>query len=73
MGKFAAFQMLLARARRRNSQFEASGDDGTNDLLVSDVLRRNELQVWFVSEQLAGAGLAGKDEEAASSPVKAHA
>lgn len=25
----------------------ASGDDGTNDLLVSDVLRANELQVWF--------------------------
>jgi len=28
------------------------GDDGTNDLLVSDVLRRNELQVWFLSEHL---------------------
>jgi len=28
------------------------GDDGTNDLLVSDVLRTNELQVWFVSEHL---------------------
>jgi len=28
------------------------GDDGTNDLLVSDVLRANELQVWFVSEHL---------------------
>src|SRR4029453_16740945 len=26
------------------------GDDGTNDLLVSDVIRRNELQVWFVAE-----------------------
>jgi starvation-inducible DNA-binding protein len=28
------------------------GDDGTNDLLVSNVLRTNELQVWFVSEHL---------------------
>jgi starvation-inducible DNA-binding protein len=28
------------------------GDDGTNDLLVSDVLRTNELQVWFLSEHL---------------------
>jgi starvation-inducible DNA-binding protein len=27
-------------------------DDGTNDLLVSDVLRTNELQVWFLSEHL---------------------
>ncbi len=28
------------------------GDDGTNDLVVSEVLRRNELQVWFLSEHL---------------------
>jgi starvation-inducible DNA-binding protein len=25
------------------------GDDGTNDLLVSDVIRGNELQVWFIA------------------------
>jgi starvation-inducible DNA-binding protein len=30
----------------------AAGDDGTNDLLVSDVIRTNELQVWFLSEHL---------------------
>jgi starvation-inducible DNA-binding protein len=29
-----------------------TGDDGTNDLLVSDVIRTNELQVWFVAEHL---------------------
>jgi starvation-inducible DNA-binding protein len=34
---------------RRASQAE---DDGTNDLLVSDVLRRNELQVWFLAEHV---------------------
>jgi starvation-inducible DNA-binding protein len=28
------------------------GDDGTNDRIVSDVLRTNELQVWFLSEHL---------------------
>jgi starvation-inducible DNA-binding protein len=28
------------------------GDDGSNDLLVSDVLRTNEMQVWFLSEHL---------------------
>ena len=28
------------------------GDDSTNDLLVSEVLRTNELQVWFLSEHL---------------------
>jgi starvation-inducible DNA-binding protein len=29
-----------------------SGDDGTNDLIVSDVIRGNELQVWFVAEHV---------------------
>jgi starvation-inducible DNA-binding protein len=29
-----------------------AGDDGTNDPLVSDVIRRNELQVWFVAEHV---------------------
>ena len=29
-----------------------SGDDGSNDLIVSDVIRRNELQAWFVAEHL---------------------
>ena len=28
------------------------GDDGTNDLLVSDVIRTNELQAWFVAEHV---------------------
>ena len=28
------------------------GDDGTNDLIVSDVIRRNELQVWLVAEHV---------------------
>jgi starvation-inducible DNA-binding protein len=27
-------------------------DDGTNDLLVNDVIRTNELQVWFVAEHV---------------------
>jgi hypothetical protein len=29
-----------------------SGDDGTNDLIVSEVIRTNELQVWFVAEHV---------------------
>jgi len=28
------------------------GDDGTNDLVVSDVLRANELQSWFIGNHL---------------------
>lgn len=30
-------------------------DDGSNDLLVSDVLRTNEQQAWFVAEHLVEA------------------
>ena len=28
------------------------GDDGTNDLLVSDVIRTGELEAWFLAEHL---------------------
>jgi starvation-inducible DNA-binding protein len=38
-----------------------SGDDGTNDLLVSDVIRTNELQVWFVSEHVVDVPLVKAD------------
>jgi starvation-inducible DNA-binding protein len=38
------------------------GDAGTNDLAVSDVLRANELQVWFLSEHLVDAPLVRAEE-----------
>ena len=31
---------------------DEAGDDGTNDLLVSNVIRTNEMQVWFLAEHL---------------------
>ena len=36
----------------RDVNAAAKGDDGTNDLLVSNVIRTNEMQVWFVAEHL---------------------
>jgi starvation-inducible DNA-binding protein len=33
------------------------GDDGTNDLVVSEALRTNELQTWFLSEHLVNVPL----------------
>ncbi|MET8354437.1 DNA starvation/stationary phase protection protein [Micromonospora sp. NPDC005206] len=30
----------------------AEGDDGSNDMLVSNVIRTNELQTWFIAEHL---------------------
>ena len=68
-----AHELIIGATREAARAAAAGGDDGTNDLLVSDVLRVNELQVWFVSEHLAGAGIADKDEESARSSAKAHA
>ena len=44
-----AHEILLKEARTMARQAAEAGDDGTNDLLVSDVVRGNELQVWFVA------------------------
>jgi len=45
--------MGLSREAREAAQRAADlGDDGTSHLLVSDVVRTNEKQVWFVSEHL---------------------
>lgn len=41
----------------RGTRASELGDDGTNDLLVGDVLRSNELQVWFLSEHLVNVPL----------------
>ncbi|MGN6392524.1 MAG: Dps family protein [Gemmatimonadales bacterium] len=47
-----AHELILTYARDAASEADDAGDDGTNDLLVSDVIRTNELQVWFLSEHL---------------------
>ena len=47
-----AHEFILKEARTMAKQASDAGDDGTNDLLVSDVIRTNELQVWFVAEHV---------------------
>jgi starvation-inducible DNA-binding protein len=47
-----AHEFILKEARTMAREASEVGDDGTNDLLVSDVIRGNELQVWFLSEHL---------------------
>jgi starvation-inducible DNA-binding protein len=47
-----AHEIVLKEARAMARRAAAIGDDGTNDLLVSDVIRGNELQVWFVAEHV---------------------
>lgn len=50
-----AHTMILTYAREQAEKASDAGDSGTEDLLVSDVVRTNELQVWFLSEHLVAA------------------
>src|SRR5437762_5670552 len=47
-----AHQIIIGQCRTLARRASVIGDDGTNDLVLSDVLRPNELQVWFLSEHL---------------------
>jgi starvation-inducible DNA-binding protein len=47
-----AHEFVLVEARPLAREAAASGDEGTNDLLVSEVIRMNERQSWFVLRQL---------------------
>ena len=49
-----AHEIVLKEARAMARQAADAGDDGTNDLLVSQVIRTNEQQAWFVGEHLVG-------------------
>jgi starvation-inducible DNA-binding protein len=47
-----AHQLIVSLVRTVARRATLLEDDGTNDLLVSQVLRTNELQLWFLSEHL---------------------
>ncbi|MEU7378399.1 DNA starvation/stationary phase protection protein [Streptomyces albidoflavus] len=47
-----AHELILIDCHDAAARTQKLGDDGTNDLLVSDVLRTNELESWFVAEHL---------------------
>ncbi|HTC52826.1 MAG TPA: DNA starvation/stationary phase protection protein [Steroidobacteraceae bacterium] len=54
-----AHEVILQEARPLARRAGEDGDDGTNDLIVSQVVRLNELQSWFVGEHLASRGTKG--------------
>lgn len=60
-----AHEIILKEARAMARKAAEDGDDGTNDLLVSNIIRTNEMQVWFVSEHLVDAPLVHADGQAA--------
>jgi starvation-inducible DNA-binding protein len=47
-----AHEIVLKEARTMARLATDREDDGTNDLLVSDVIRTNELQAWFIAEHV---------------------
>ena len=56
-----AHEVVIQEARAMAHRAADRGDDGTNDLLVSDVLRQNELEVWFVAEHVVDLPLVRAD------------
>jgi starvation-inducible DNA-binding protein len=61
-----AHQVIIRQTRTLARRASELGDDGTNDLLVSEVLRSNELQVWFLSEHLVNVPLVKAEEPPAT-------
>jgi starvation-inducible DNA-binding protein len=47
-----AHEIILKEARTMARLAAERGDDGSNDMLIGDVIRGNELQVWFLAEHV---------------------
>jgi starvation-inducible DNA-binding protein len=47
-----AHEIVIQKIRVAIERTDESKDWGTNDLLMSDVLRKNEIQAWFIAEHL---------------------
>ena len=47
-----AHEIILKEARAMAKSAADCGDEGTNDVIVSDVIRTGELQVWFLVEHV---------------------
>ncbi len=59
-----AHEIVLKEARTMARQAADEGDDGSNDVLVSNVIRTNEMQVWFVGEHVVDGPLVHADGQA---------
>ena len=58
-------EIVLKEARAMARKAAEESDDGTNDLLVSNIIRTNEMQVWFVAEHLVDGPLVHADGQSA--------
>ena len=57
-----AHEIILKQCHEGAEAADEAGDDGTNDMLVSNVIRTNEPQVWFIAEHLAATVLVKSDK-----------
>ncbi|HEX3103534.1 MAG TPA: DNA starvation/stationary phase protection protein [Terriglobales bacterium] len=58
-----AHLVIIRQCRELAERADKLGDQGTNDLAVSDVLRTNELQSWFLNEHLVNEPLVYADQD----------
>ena len=58
-----AHEIIIREARSMAHIAADKGDDGTNDLLISNVLRTNELQTWFIAEHVVDVPVVRADGE----------
>jgi starvation-inducible DNA-binding protein len=59
-----AHEQILIGSRKAAREASQNGDDGTNDLLVSDMIRTNEMHVFFLCEHLADGDPQGDQKRA---------
>lgn len=57
-----AHEIVLKEARTMAQQADSDADDGTNDVLVSKVIRTNKAQVCFIAEHLVDEPLVRADK-----------
>ena len=55
--RLEAHEDIMVETRKAAQRAAELGDDGTNDILVSEVLRTNEFETWFVAEHLVNTPL----------------
>jgi len=65
-----AHEVIVREVRTMARQAAEAGDDGTNDLLVSQVLRTHELQTWFLGEHLVDVPVVRADHNGGMARVK---
>jgi starvation-inducible DNA-binding protein len=57
-----AHEIIIKEAREMAKRAAESGDDGSNDLLISQVVRQNQQQVWSISAHLVEVSLVRRQD-----------